>query len=50
MPKRDENFVNNFPTQKFLSTEMLSESKNEKKLSLSAIFDRKKNSNWIKTR
>ncbi|ELL44547.1 hypothetical protein [Spiroplasma melliferum] len=42
MPKRDENFVNNFPTQQFLSTEMLSESKNEKKLSLSAIFDRKK--------
>lgn len=42
MPKRDENFVNNFSTQHFLSTEMLSESKNEKKLSLSAIFDRKK--------
>ncbi|AOX43910.1 hypothetical protein S100390_v1c05730 [Spiroplasma sp. NBRC 100390] len=42
MPKRDTNFVNDFPTQQFLSTKMLSETKSEKKLSLSSIFDRKK--------
>ncbi|WP_236608035.1 hypothetical protein [Spiroplasma syrphidicola] len=39
MPKREENFVNNFPTQEFLSTNL---PQTEKKLSLSAIFDRKK--------
>ncbi|WHQ36510.1 hypothetical protein [Spiroplasma sp. SV19] len=42
MPKRDKNFVNDFPTQQFLSTKMLTETKSEKKLSLSSIFDRKK--------
>ncbi|WP_419335250.1 hypothetical protein [Spiroplasma endosymbiont of Sarcophaga variegata] len=42
MPKRDTNFVNDFPTQQFLSTKMLTETKSEKKLSLSSIFDRKK--------
>ncbi|WP_236607980.1 hypothetical protein [Spiroplasma chrysopicola] len=39
LPKREENFVNNFPTQEFLSTSL---PQTEKKLSLSAIFDRKK--------
>lgn len=42
MSKLDTSFVNDFPTQQFLSTKMLIETKSEKKISLSSIFDRKK--------